>query len=367
MSIFQRHPKDHVALWFEQRRKLGVSDDIYWGRYTPHTSEQEEALKVDIFQHANGDGMSIMKHMLNDLGYTSVKIPKCRETGEPDTQELKAIKAKVQPYPKRVKWRFWKADNQVSQNSVDTLFFDRYETAAIEQRAKSLDIPLTTFILWALNRSAAKHLLADSKNCNQSYSWFYPVNLRGAANFGTDSDYANFSSGFYIPLEADISPTQLNDRIRERLKSREHWLHWQQAKIAKYLPGFMIRFLYRYLSNKSFYAGNFSAMGNWLDEDTSALPSKQAEAVSALQKERWFCCAPGTKNYPISSCVMKWNGQLGLTLKLHSSIVKDDKVSLETLCDWGNELFEDNLFDINSAVGRNQIVSYKYTNHCQGI
>ncbi|WP_156506121.1 hypothetical protein, partial [Oleiphilus sp. HI0117] len=72
MSIFQRHPKDHVALWFEQRRKLGVSDDIYWGRYTPHTSEQEEALKVDIFQHANGDGMSIMKHMLNDLGFTSV-------------------------------------------------------------------------------------------------------------------------------------------------------------------------------------------------------------------------------------------------------------------------------------------------------
>src|SRR5690606_40105550 len=45
--------------------------------------------------------------------------------------------------------------------------------------------------------------------------------------------------------------------------------------------------------------------------------------------------------YPVSGCIMTWNNQLSLTLKLHSSVAKDNHSSIETLCTWGEELLED--------------------------
>lgn len=348
MSIFKRHPQDHIALWFEQRRKLGVSDTIYWARYTPDT----DSINMREFQHAHGDGMSIMKYMLNELGYPDTVIPLCKEKAEPTKAQLKHIQQNIQPYPKTIKWLFWQPEKKLAENSLETLFFSQQETQEIEQRAKGLNVPVTTLILWALNRSAAKHLLENS----QEYTWFYPVNLRGAVDYGTD--YANYSSGFYLPVTGDISIEELQQRIRNKLKSGEHWLNWQQAKIAKYLPNFIIRWLYKLISKKYFYAGNFSAMGNWMSEDDTA--QKTTKFKEDLTKERWFCCAPGTKNYPISACILTWNKQLGLTLKLHPSIVKNDKTVTETLCTWGEGLLEGQVFLPEQAKQQKRIVSYRY-------
>src|SRR5690554_7231180 len=92
--------------------------------------------------------------------------------------------------------------------------------------------------------------------------------LRGAVSHGTD--YANYSSGFYLPVNDNISIPELNQRIRNKLKSGEHWLNWQQANIAKYLPGIVIRWIYKAISKKNYYAGNFSRS----EEHTSELQSR---------------------------------------------------------------------------------------------
>ncbi len=347
MSIFNRHPKDQVGKWFEQRRKLGVSDTIYWARYTPETDN----LKMYTFQHANGDGMSIMKHMLTESGHSHINIPVCKETGLPSKEQLKSIKQNSQPYPKKIKWLFWKPDRELSENSMDSLLLSKEETKRIEQRAESLNVPVTTLVLWALNRAVAQTLLQK----NQEYTWFYPVNLRGAVSHGTD--YANYSSGFYLPVNDNISIPELNQRIRNKLKSGEHWLNWQQANIAKYLPGIVIRWIYKAISKKNYYAGNFSAMGNWLSQEDPT-PTTAHEDIA---KERWLCCAPGTKNYPVSGCIMTWNNQLSLTLKLHSSVAKDNHSSIETLCTWGEELLEDVKISPEEAKQQKRIVSYSYS------
>src|SRR5690554_3795810 len=78
-------------------------------------------------------------------------------------------------------------------------------------------------------------------------------------------------------------------------------------------------------------------MGNWLSQEDPTSTTAQED----IAKERWLCCAPGTKNYPVSGCIMTWNNQLSLTLKLHSSVAKDNHSSIETLCTWGEELLED--------------------------
>jgi len=355
MTIFNRHPQDHVGLWFEQRRKLGVSDTIYWARYSPET----DLINMCEFQHAHGDGMSIMKHMLSELGYAHVTIPLCKEKRLPTNAQLKRIQKNIQPYPKKVKWLFWNPDKQLAQNSLETLLFSKQETKLIEQRAKLLNVPVTTLLLWALNRSASKNLLQKQ----QEYTWFYPVNLRGAVDYGTD--YANYSSGFYLPVNGEISIGELQQRIRNKLKSGEHWFNWQQAKIAKYLPGIAIRWLYQFISKRHYYAGNFSAMGNWFSEDS--VVSRPTKPANDIAKERWFCCAPGTKNYPISSCVMTWNDQLSLTLKLHSSIVKDENSIFETLRDWGENLLDGLSISLEEAKQQKRIISYSYSDQINNI
>lgn len=350
MSIFERAQQDHVGKWFEQRRKLGVSDTIYWARYTPET----DGIKMHEFQHANGDGMSIMKYMLSELGYEHVEIPTCKELGIPSKQQLKKIKANIRPHPKKMNWLFWQADRQIENNSINTFLFNRDETARIRQRARDLNIPLTALVFSALNVCAAEKLM----HANQEYTWFYPVNLRGAVQYG--SPYANYSSGFYLSLNKDVSVHDLQQRIRKKLKSGEHWVNWQQANITKYLPGIAIRWIYRFISKRYFYAGNFSAMGDWLSaEDGTSIQSVQDENIT---KERWFCSAPGTKNYPISACMLTWNDQLTITLKLHPSIVRDKHTSIETICAWGENLLEGVVIIPEEAKQQRRIISF----NCSG-
>jgi GR25 family glycosyltransferase involved in LPS biosynthesis len=351
MSMFERHPKDNIGKWFEQRKKLGVSDAIYWGRYKPESNR----LTMHEFHHAYGDGMSTMKQMLVDAGHHDVMIPLCREASLPTREQFKKIKENIRPYPKKVKWLFWQADNKQTQNTLNTLLFNKEETKIIQQRAKSLGVPVTTLVLWALNRSAAKYLLQPT----QEYSWFYPVNLRGLVDFKTD--YANYSSGFYLPLNAEISIQALHERIRKKLKSGEHWLNWYQANISRYLPGIVIRWLYKFISQRQFYAGNFSAMGDWFNDADSTLPKCKSRSQDDLSKERWLCFAPGTKNYPISSSIITWHGELSLNLKLHPSIVKNEDVALETLCGWGECLLEGGRINPQEAKEQKRIISYTYS------
>jgi hypothetical protein len=364
MSIFNRHPQDHVGIWFEQRRKLGINDTICWARYTPKWG----LLKMHKFQHGNGDGMSVILHMLNEAGHGDTLIPTSRESCVPSKKELKRIQKNNKPYPKNIKWRYWNPDIRQTKSTFNTLFFSKEETKLIEDNAMSLNVPLTTLALWSLNKAVSRHLLEPE----QAYTWFYPVNLRGAVDYGTK--YANYSSGFYLPVTGNIDIQTLHQQIRHKLKSGEHWLSWQQAKISKYLPRFVIRYLYQYLSKKQFYAGSFSAMGTWSKEaiPTSDMTSKMASDIALetsltsttkvqedLSQERWFGCPPGTKNYPISNCVINWNGQLSLTLKLHPSI-GDDSVGVTTLYDWGQGLLSEQDTTVNVRSNRERILSYSY-------
>jgi len=348
-----RHPKDHVGIWFEQRRKLGINDTICWARYTPESG----TLNMHKFQHGNADGMSVILYMLKQAGHGDTEIPKCRELSPPSRKELKVIQKNMKAYPTKIKWQYWNPDIKQTESTFNTLFFSKEETKFIEEKATALNVPLTTLALWALNQSISRHLLKPA----QEYTWFYPVNLRGAVDYGTE--YANYASGFYLAVSSDISVQALHQRIRHKLRSREHWLNWQQAKIAKYLPGFALRCLYQYIAKKQFYAGSFSAMGTWSKEAVVSpeIPQQSHKKVRQdLSRERWFGCPPGTKNYPISNCVINWNGQLSLTLKLHPAIRGDAENSLITLCDWGQGLLGAHGTAQDEGGMRESVLTYHY-------
>jgi hypothetical protein len=131
--------------------------------------------------------------------------------------------------------------------------------------------------------------------------------------------------------------------------------------VSRYLPGIVIRWLYKFISQRQFYAGNFSAMGDWFNDADSTLPKCKSRSQDDLSKERWLCFAPGTKNYPISSSIITWHGELSLNLKLHPSIVKNEDVALETLCGWGECLLEGGRINPQEAKEQKRIISYTYS------
>lgn len=324
-KIIQRHPRDHVGIWFEQRRKLGISDTIIFGRYWPDTG----TVTTQTFQHSTMDGVSCLAWALREItGQPCSDLPVSRENAPPSPQQLKQIKRQQGSYTKSLQWRYWNRDSKEQNATACTLFLDRQQTIRAEQYAKEAGVSLNTLLLWSLNKAVASRLLTPG----QEYTWFYPVNLRGAVHHGTD--YSNYSSGFYLPVSDNITLQDLHQRIRERLKAGEYWLSWHQAKISRWLPGFLIRYIYQLISKKQFYAGSFSTLGNWPTENTPA-DSKQD---CLLPDERWFICAPGTANYPVSNAVLIWQGQLTLTLKLHPSITDNTDECEEILCEWGRYL-----------------------------
>ena len=54
---------------------------------------------------------------------------------------------------------------------------------------------------------------------------------------------------------------------------------------------------------------------------------------------------------------MTWNDQLSLTLKLHSSIVKDENSIFETLRDWGENLLDGLSISLEEAKQQKRIIS----------
>ncbi len=318
----KRHKKDHIGIWFEQRRNLGVNDNILMARSVSNETTQK------IYQHADMDGVSCLMHFFDSFGLTYNKPPLSKAKNEPGRQEFKAIKKCSENYETRIQWQHWNPEKHSKVEHLYSALFTLEQTQAIQERVSIEKTSLNTWLFWTLNKACAEKLIKPS----QSYSWFYPVNLRGAIDYKTL--YSNYSSGFYLSLNSETSLSELSNMIRKKLKTGQYWVSWRSAKVSQFLPGFILRMLYRYLSKKQFYAGSFSSLGEW----TAVKPKKESRESCKEISEDWFACAPGTANYPISNGILICNGKLSCTLKLHPAITKSHEECREVLQCWSEYL-----------------------------
>ena len=318
----KRHKKDHIGIWFEQRRELGINDNILMARRLSNETTQK------IYQHADMDGVSCLMHFFDRFGLIYNKPPLSKAKSEPNRKQIKAIKKCSKNYEKHIQWKHWNPDKHSKIEHIYSALFTLEQTRAIQERANIEKVSLNTWLFWTLNKACAEKLIKP----NQYYSWFYPVNLRGAIDYKTL--YSNYSSGFYLSLNSATSLDELRGMIKQNLKTGQYWLSWRSAKISRYLPGFILRILYRYLSKSQFYAGSFSSLGEW----TAVKPEQESNKSKSDVSEDWIACAPGTANYPISNGILVCNEKLSCTLKLHPAITESHEQCLQVLTLWSEYL-----------------------------
>ncbi|EDM65673.1 possible putitive HlyD family secretion protein, partial [Moritella sp. PE36] len=110
---------------------------------------------------------------------------------------------------------------------------------------------------------------------------------------------------------------------------------WWQAHIGKIIGDKGVRRIYQYVSERQFYAGSFSFLGNW--------PLKDDNNPAINQDDMWVCCGIGTKNYPVSTGILLWHEQLSLGLKLHPYIAQDIETTDGLMQSWKQHLLQGDL------------------------
>lgn len=324
--------KDYIAMWFDVRKELGISDAMNIGPMNKINGN----IQWHTFSHSKMDGIGGIATILREQGYPCRQLPQSGEKFEPSAWSLYRLN-KIERNKKNInntctpsKTIRWKNQYPCSNdNSADivNIYFDKNTTLKIKRNAKKNSVAFSTFLIWSLNKSVADNLLDG----NQNYYWFYPVNLRGAISLNNDT--SNYSSGINICLNNYITPKQLQKEIKHKIKLKEHWSTWKLAHIGKLIGKAGVRYIYNSISKKHFYAGSFSYLGRW--------PLQADKNPAENEKEVWVSCGIGTKNYPISTGIMEWYGQLTLGLKLHPMICQDVKLTEKCLNDWKINLTED--------------------------
>ena len=320
--------KDYISMWFDVRKEQGINDDMSAGLMNTVTKE----VSWSNFHHGEMDGLGGLATALRKHGYPSRDLPVSSDKHKPSLIELLRLmfRAPKIEVPKLIRWKKVYADyKQLNpENSNDapvvSAFFSEADTTTIKSQAKKHKVALGVYLFWALNKTIADNLLEGE----QEYYWFYPVNLRGPLDFG--DDLRNYSSGINVHLSNDITPRVIQQRIRTQLKSKSYWVLWWQANIGKIIGLRGVRWLYKVVSQRQFYAGSFSFLGSW--------PLKDAENPPMNRDEVWVTCGIGTQNYPVSTGMMLWHNQLTLGLKLHPYVCNDISLTEQCMNDWKNNL-----------------------------
>jgi hypothetical protein len=324
--------KDYISMWFDVRKELGISDAMSIGPMNKSSGD----IQWNTFSHSKMDGIGGIATILRDQGYPCKNLPISREKSEPSSWQLYKLN-KLQKKNNKIESKYtpsktirWKNNFPCSNdNSADIVnaYFDKETTLLIKRNAKKNRVAFSTFLMWSLNKAIADNLIDG----NQNYYWFYPVNLRGAISL--ENDTSNYSSGITICLNNYITPKQLQQEIKHKIKLKEHWSTWKLAHIGKLIGKPGVRYIYKSISKKNFYAGSFSYLGAW--------PLQENNIPAENNDEVWVSCGIGTKNYPVSTGIMEWHGQLTLGLKLHPMICQDIKLTEKCLHDWKINLTEE--------------------------
>ena len=117
------------------------------------------------------------------------------------------------------------------------------------------------------------------------------------------------------------------------MKAKQHWKNWKLANLGKLIGERGVSIVYKFTSGKQFYAGSCSNLGTWPLIDARNPPIEHDRQLVAV--------APGTANYPVSSCMVDWNGSIALTLKLNPYICRDQTQLKKLLKQWYEEIITD--------------------------
>ncbi|OIQ19832.1 MAG: hypothetical protein BM556_04940 [Bacteriovorax sp. MedPE-SWde] len=302
--------RDWVGEWYKILKQRGENDLCSFVRGTRNSNGSISNEVEYSFSHSVMDGTSAIPHYLNKFG----------EKSEPRSTSykkkiglIKAIRLTLKNLTVRpknnTKWLVSTDKKIDSLASYGRLSLSKEETIRFKDYCKSQGISENAILM----REVTSLLFDLVENTSDEHTWLFPVNMRGIAN--KNNPYANHSSFIPIDISAGSTYQDLQDQMKEKLKSLSYVGIWWVHHIG-ILLGLKKMAEYSYKSSlKNFWLGSFSNVGEWVADSPTFKGLGEEEA--------WFFATPGSKNFPVSMVTLTFNGQMAWSLRIHPAISKE--------------------------------------------
>jgi hypothetical protein len=119
----------------------------------------------------------------------------------------------------------------------------------------------------------------------------------------------------YIRIRAGIDAPAIHRRIKGAIQAYEHWSNWWVYHIGKVVGYRGMQWLSRRSSERTFWLGSFTDLGDWTPLESPATGGYRASV--------WAITAPGTPNNPVSCATIAWFGQRSISLRIHPAISRN--------------------------------------------
>jgi hypothetical protein len=323
--------EDWVDVWFEFQKDLGLEVNWHLG-WTDPTNPAPTWIPRD---HLKFDGVGGFSALLRDQKWPIGSLPVAREAKKPGVFRMvielikqEIVKRKLKP----VKWRDETGKTGTEDMQRFTHGFNELETQAILLHAKSLGVSLNTLLLFNLNKSIEKFLLASPGD----NIWLVPVNLRGPLiRKDITSNHVSF---FPVRISPRLDVKKLGEITVLNIKRRCHWLSWYFINLVGKKRGRkgVYDLVKKNLDGQRTIVGIFTNLGVWPQRDDLAAMKAHADQVG--DKKTWFVSTNNTPAVPVGGGAMTWFGRLGILVQVHPRVAKDQQIGGRIMQDWKNSL-----------------------------
>lgn len=303
--------QDWIGKWYTIAKERGTNITASLGRIDLSNNNEMTWYK---FSHEDMDGIGALTKWLREKGYKIPELPKQKFNDKPAwwKRPFMFLKGMTNLEPSDIRWKVKEEVKGSTGQDFPFVVLTIEETAKVKQAAKERGVGINAHLLEKLNNLVLGELAMD----NVSGSWLFPVNMRGGVN--KQNEYANQSSGILVKSKKHISALELQNNIKMELVNSKHWINWWAYHIGIVLGMRGMRYLSNRSSDKSFFFGTFTNMGEW------PIPGSEPKDLYN-PNEAYLCAPPGTKNYPISAGFMTWHGKTSISFKIHPSICPDQE------------------------------------------
>jgi len=296
--------KDYSGEKYLLIEELGENVDMVFCRIEKNTMNKKFFLR----SHSLGDGMSSLKKIFSEQENLTIKnIPLAKSINKPS--RLQRIKLMFKHYKRitglNLNWKFYEK-RHIEPFGFSFLFFSYTESKEIMTYCKSNKVTPTSLFLWCLDQASNELLLNDSVE----RAWLLPVNIRD--NESTIQKDINLTSSITLRIKNDDSYVDIHNQIHQLYTEGIQYGAWILSNITKYFSRKRTKNL---IANaKLSWVGVFSNVGNF---------SQKLFVEDINHDVRWIAGPPATSLVPITTALMSWDDQIGLSLQVHPSVINE--------------------------------------------
>lgn len=320
---------DWVGLWFQIQDERGHSDLV------PYYLLDLQGNKIGDFSyhHREMDGAAVMPRIMQSLDLSDGKFVSKPLTHPSVLKRLPLFLKGVLGQGRRPNpnWKELDTTIQEKPKTLSCLLLSERANKTLQSQAKQHKVSANSYLLERLSFALGKHLF---QGANIQGSWMFPVNMRGAfPNKGLEGNVVS-----YVPvnISAQTLDKDIHQQIKTGLQENVHWSNWWVYNIGKWIGLSMMRKLSFKASQKTFWIGSFSDMGDWT-------PSEKYPKRESYKDCVWMVGLPGSPNNPVGSASYTWFGRRSMSLRIHPSVCRENnkEMTLKVLTELQDRLSKD--------------------------